>query len=127
VYSLTNNFSNLKGMLDDIPPPKADFSAPPPYELATKLPSYEEAQQQKMQELSRVQSSSTVKFSFNHANILQENGTSRNPNNPQPLTAFLTIDNDLSDCDTEASLLGSDFTFFTAFIGIISSGYFVRI
>jgi len=41
-------------MLDDIPPPKADFSAPPPYELATKLPSYEEAQQQKMQEQCRV-------------------------------------------------------------------------
>jgi hypothetical protein len=40
--------------MDDIPPPKADFSAPPPYELATKLPSYEEAQQQKMQEQSRV-------------------------------------------------------------------------
>lgn len=32
---------------DDIPPPKADFNAPPPYEVAiktTKLPTYEEAE-----------------------------------------------------------------------------------
>lgn len=50
-------------MLADIPPPKADFSAPPPYELATKLPSYEEAQQQKMQEQSRVnQQNKTSRF-----------------------------------------------------------------
>lgn len=32
---------------EDIPPPKADFSAPPPYEVATKLPSYEEVQREK--------------------------------------------------------------------------------
>lgn len=32
---------------DDLPPPKADFSAPPPYDLATKLPSYEEVQREK--------------------------------------------------------------------------------
>ncbi|KAI4462919.1 hypothetical protein MML48_4g00002086 [Holotrichia oblita] len=32
---------------DDIPPPKADFSAPPPYEAATKLPTYEEVQREK--------------------------------------------------------------------------------
>lgn len=33
--------------VDDIPPPKADFSAPPPYDLATKLPTYEEVQREK--------------------------------------------------------------------------------
>lgn len=32
---------------DDIPPPKADYYAPPPYELATKLPTYEEVQREK--------------------------------------------------------------------------------
>lgn len=35
---------------DDIPPPKADFYAPPPYEVATKttkLPTYEEVQREK--------------------------------------------------------------------------------
>lgn len=33
--------------VDEIPPPKPDFSAPPPYEVATKLPSYEEVQREK--------------------------------------------------------------------------------
>lgn len=32
---------------DDIPPPKPDFFAPPPYEVATKLPTYEEVQREK--------------------------------------------------------------------------------
>lgn len=32
---------------DDIPPPKPDFFAPPPYELATYLPTYEEVQREK--------------------------------------------------------------------------------
>lgn len=39
---------------DDIPPPKADFSAPPPYELATKLPTYEEVQQEKRLEAQNI-------------------------------------------------------------------------
>lgn len=38
------------GSGDDIPPPKPDFSAPPPYEIATKLPSYEEVQREKSNE-----------------------------------------------------------------------------
>lgn len=36
--------------LEDIPPPKADYYAPPPYEVATqgtKLPTYEEVQREK--------------------------------------------------------------------------------
>lgn len=33
--------------LEEIPPPKPDFTAPPPYEVATKLPSYEEVQREK--------------------------------------------------------------------------------
>lgn len=32
---------------EDIPPPKPDFLAPPPYEVATKLPTYEEVQREK--------------------------------------------------------------------------------
>ena len=32
----------------EIPPPQADFTAPPPYEVATKLPSYEEVQREKV-------------------------------------------------------------------------------
>ncbi|KAE8751948.1 hypothetical protein FOCC_FOCC001425 [Frankliniella occidentalis] len=34
----------------EIPPPMADFSAPPPYEVATKLPTYDEVQQEKRRE-----------------------------------------------------------------------------
>lgn len=35
--------------MDSIPPPKADFSAPPPYDVAanSKLPTYEEVQREK--------------------------------------------------------------------------------
>lgn len=39
--------TRYNGEIDDIPPPKADFSAPPPYEVATKLPTYEEVQREK--------------------------------------------------------------------------------
>lgn len=35
-------------MVEDLPPPKADFSAPPPYEVAAKLPTYEEVQREKI-------------------------------------------------------------------------------
>lgn len=80
---------------EDIPPPKADFSAPPPYELATKLPTYEEVQREKMQEEQR------------------RDVPPRSTN--QPL-AFLAIDTDSPDCDSEGGLLGTDFMFFTAFL-----------
>lgn len=33
--------------VEDLPPPKPDFSAPPPYEVAAKLPTYEEVQREK--------------------------------------------------------------------------------
>lgn len=33
--------------LEDLPPLKPDFSAPPPYEVAIKLPTYEEVQREK--------------------------------------------------------------------------------
>lgn len=33
--------------IEDLPPPKPDFSAPPPYEVAAKLPTYEEVQREK--------------------------------------------------------------------------------
>lgn len=38
--------------LQDIPPPQADFSAPPPYDVAanSKLPTYEEVQREKQME-----------------------------------------------------------------------------
>lgn len=33
--------------IEDLPPPKLDFTAPPPYEVASKLPTYEEVQREK--------------------------------------------------------------------------------
>lgn len=76
---------------EDIPPPKADFSAPPPYEVGSKLPTYEEVQREKS-------------LQGEHTRV--------------PL-AFLAIDTDAADGDAESGLLGTDFMFFTAFLGIL--------
>jgi hypothetical protein len=76
---------------EDIAPPKPDFFAPPPYEVATKLPTYEEAQREK---------------------TLQGEHTS-----PRVPLAFLAIDTESPDGDTDSELLGTDFMFFTALLG----------
>lgn len=46
---VNNNFLSfsMQAEEDVISPPKPDFSAPPPYDVATKLPSYEEVQREK--------------------------------------------------------------------------------
>ncbi|XP_046666300.1 uncharacterized protein LOC124358056 isoform X2 [Homalodisca vitripennis] len=85
---------------DDIPPPKADFSAPPPYDLATKLPTYEEVQREK-----------TLQGEL----PLPRAGP---PHRPQTL-AFLAIDTDAVESDGENSLLGTDFMFSLAFFGLL--------
>ncbi|XP_032663672.1 NEDD4 family-interacting protein 1-like isoform X2 [Odontomachus brunneus] len=85
---------------EDIPPPKLDFSAPPPYEVATKLPSYEEVQREK-----NLQGEP-------HPQIHML-GNVRAPQ--QPLT-ILAIDTEAADGDPESGLLGTDFMFFTAFL-----------
>lgn len=75
---------------EDIPPPRPNFSAPPPYEVATKLPTYEEVQREK---------------------TLQREH--RLPRAPLP---FLAIDAEFPDGESESGLLGTDFMFFTAFL-----------
>ncbi|XP_011138489.1 NEDD4 family-interacting protein 1-like isoform X2 [Harpegnathos saltator] len=85
---------------EEIPPPKPDFSAPPPYEVATKLPSYEEVQREK-----NLQGEP-------HPQIHML-GNVRAPQ--QPLT-ILAIDTEAADGDPESGLLGTDFMFFTAFL-----------
>ncbi|KAK1131120.1 hypothetical protein QLX08_009827 [Tetragonisca angustula] len=85
---------------EDIPPPKADFSAPPPYEVATKLPSYEEVQREK-----------TLQGEPYPQIHMPEN--IRTP--PRPLT-ILAIDTEAAEGDPESGLLGTDFMFFTAFL-----------
>ena len=85
---------------EEIPPPKADFSAPPPYEVATKLPSYEEVQREKTLQ------------GEPHPQIHMP-GNIRAPQ--QPLT-ILAIDTETAEGDPESGLLGTDFMFFTAFL-----------
>lgn len=80
---------------DDIPPPKADFSAPPPYEATTKLPTYEEVQREKHLE---------------GQSVLQN---ARSEYRPQA-QRILTLDAEPNE-DSDTSLLGTDFMFYTAF------------
>lgn len=87
---------------EDIPPPKADYYAPPPYEVATKgtkLPTYEEVQREK---------------------VLEEQDIPINSPTPRPLQfrppgqRVLTIESENPD-DVDTSLLGTDFMFYIAF------------
>ncbi|KAL1110321.1 hypothetical protein AAG570_007854, partial [Ranatra chinensis] len=84
---------------DDIPPPKPDFYAPPPYDLATKLPTYEEVQREK-----------TLQGESQNVRV--------SPSSAQraPALAFLAIDTEASDTDGENNLLGTDLMFFMAFL-----------
>lgn len=91
---------------DDLPPPKADFSAPPPYDLATKLPSYEEVQREKS-----LQGELPLPRSAGHH---RAQGLGALPNPATGRLTFLAIDTDTGDTD-ENGLLGTDFMFFTAF------------
>ncbi|XP_022913326.1 NEDD4 family-interacting protein 2 [Onthophagus taurus] len=83
---------------DDIPPPKPDFSAPPPYEAATKLPTYEEVQREKH---------------------LEGQGSAQNQHVTSeflPNTQRTIIGLDAEETgDGDTSLLGTDFMFYTAF------------
>lgn len=104
---------------DDIPPPKADFSAPPPYEAVTKLPTYEEVQREKHLEGSSIPvpippiSHVSLLLWIDGMNCLNLNvqPTGFHP----PTHRVLAIDADQDDTDT--SLLGTDFMFYTAFFG----------
>ncbi|XP_017788583.1 PREDICTED: NEDD4 family-interacting protein 1-like [Habropoda laboriosa] len=91
---------NRMGEGEEIPPPKADFSAPPPYEVATKLPSYEEVQREKT-------------LQGEPYPQIHMPGNIRTPQ--QPLT-ILAIDTEAAEGDPESGLLGTDFMFFTAFL-----------
>lgn len=103
---------------DDIPPPKADHNAPPPYELqmpvspSCKLPTYEEVQMEK---------------SLHGEFPLQMQNTPPPPPCPGISTGrtitgqngltFIAIDTgDTENVTEENSLLGTDIMFITAFI-----------
>nr|XP_023011804.1 uncharacterized protein LOC111502069 [Leptinotarsa decemlineata] len=91
---------------EDIPPPKVDYYAPPPYEVATKetkLPTYEEVQREKNLEGQDIpipiNSPSTRALPFR-----------------QPGQRIITIDADINE-EVDTSLLGTDFMFYIAFFG----------
>ncbi|XP_060530252.1 NEDD4 family-interacting protein 2 [Cylas formicarius] len=87
--------------LDEIPPPKADYYAPPPYEevtKTTKLPTYEEVQREKLEEgLSVPINTPTITSQFR-----------------PPCQRILTLDNETGE-EVDTTLLGTDFMFYIAF------------
>lgn len=86
---------------DDIPPPKADFYAPPPYEVASKLPTYEEVQREKI-----LEGQSTI----------PQTSEFRQPAHAHRILDINTLHADSND-DVDTSLLGTDFMFIIAFFG----------
>lgn len=88
----------------EIPPPKDDFSAPPPYEVATKLPTYDEVQREK-----------SLEAELGIGPMAPQDPSSQR-NGPGPLPMFLAIDADSSPDDSNKAMLGTDFMFFTAFV-----------
>ncbi|XP_072945641.1 NEDD4 family-interacting protein 1 [Epargyreus clarus] len=86
--------------INDIPPPQADFSAPPPYDIAanSKLPTYEEVQREKQ---------------------LEGEGPQPIPPPGHPtFAAFVTVEPTeatAEQLDPENSLLGTDLMFLTSF------------
>ncbi|XP_065159115.1 NEDD4 family-interacting protein 1 [Atheta coriaria] len=84
---------------DDIPPPKADFYAPPPYEVASKLPTYEEVQREKI-----LEGQSTI----------PQTSEFRQPAHAHRILDINTLHADSND-DVDTSLLGTDFMFIIAF------------
>lgn len=100
-----NTFMTPSSSSDNIPPPKPDFYAPPPYELVTnptKLPTYEEVQREKSLECQNIgiaiQGATIPPTVFPRA----------------PGQRIVTINNDVND-EVDTSLLGTDFMFYIAF------------
>ncbi|XP_028034596.1 NEDD4 family-interacting protein 2 isoform X2 [Bombyx mandarina] len=87
--------------VSDIPPPQADFLAPPPYDVAanSKLPTYEEVQREKQ--------------------MAGERPMGQVPSHQPTFTAFVTVetaDPGTEPLDHENSLLGTDVMFMTSFL-----------
>ncbi|CAG0885282.1 unnamed protein product [Darwinula stevensoni] len=78
---------------ESIPPPKVDCTAPPTYEVATSLPSYDEVRRQK---------------------YFEEHPQAANARYPPYWRTFLHVDLDGATEQDEA-LLGTDFIFFASF------------
>ncbi|KAL3267409.1 hypothetical protein HHI36_011538 [Cryptolaemus montrouzieri] len=90
---------------DNIPPPKPDFYAPPPYELVTnptKLPTYEEVQREKHLE------GQAIPINITSPAIIP--AVYARPHGQR----VITISNEAAE-DVDTTLLGTDFMFYIAF------------
>lgn len=105
------------GYCEDIPPPKADFSAPPPYEAAemahSKLPTYEEVQMEKSLHGELPPLPPHPNPPPNHPHIT----TRTTGTGTQPALTFIAIDTpDPESLASDNGLLGTDTMFITAFM-----------
>ena len=106
---------------EEIPPPKADFSAPPPYELndttspSGKLPTYEEVQMEKtLHGELPINMAGQMPPPPPIGNTIRHN-TGQNGHGGPALT-FIAIDAADADNMTDNSLLGTDIMFITSFV-----------
>lgn len=122
------------GLSEDIPPPKADFSAPPPYEPTcdissqishSKLPTYEEVQMEKSLHGELPASSLSVHLNQLHSSLPppppplpNSHITTRTTGTgTQPALTFIAIDaTDPESLTNDNGLLGTDIMFVTAFM-----------
>lgn len=122
----------------DLPPPKADFSAPPPYEAnystsydacdpmhtggAGKLPTYEEVQMEKILNDELPSQPSLMHVPPPNINDIPGARVTGGPqgytaaNGPGGALTFIAIDTDGENLTGDNSLLGTDIMFVTAFL-----------
>ena len=94
----TQNLSSGAG------PPKFDEMEPPSYDVAIKLPTYEEAQQEKMAEQQH------------YFNALDGRIPPSDPRNFNILASFAPVGDSQFDPNTAELALGTDFYFFASFL-----------
>lgn len=112
----------------DLPPPKADFSAPPPYEacdtihtaVAGKLPTYEEVQMEKILNDELPSQPSLMPPPPPSINDIPGARITGGPQGYNASTGgaltFIAIDTDGENLTGDNSLLGTDIMFVTAFL-----------
>ena len=112
---------------DDLPPPKADFSAPPPYELrdsleqqeiTAKLPTYEEVQMEKILNDEPIPQMQQIHPTPPpNINGVVPGARVGQPNPNGPALTFIAIDTDGDhNITADNGLLGTDVVFVMAFL-----------